>query len=168
MALQLAIVVVVPAPKAWAHFTGTTVLLRTAPVDPYDLLRGRYMRLGYADLDSKAVEALPGYAALGEVGALKQAYIELAPGEAAKPWKAIAVHRAIPANLAPGHVVMRCKAQYGRLDWQLDQYFIPEARGDAMESQMRADAGKATWAEVRVDSGGGAILEGLWIGGQRY
>jgi len=32
---------------AWPLMTGTTVVLATRPVDPFDLLRGQYMTIGY-------------------------------------------------------------------------------------------------------------------------
>lgn len=167
LVLQLVIIGSVPAPMVWAHHTGTTVLLRTMPVDPYDALRGRYMRLGYADANGQAIAKLPG----GNVVSAapdESVWVEMAPGAPDQPWKAVQVHAKRPDALPSGHVAIRGRAEGGDVNWGLGSYFVPEDAGDGIENAMRADAGKATWVEVRVDSGGTAVLEALWIGGKRY
>ena len=164
---QLAIVAAVPAPKVWAHATGTTVLLRTTPVDPYDVLRGRYMRLGFADAGFDGLAKLPGWRPeLGEAG--HDVWVEFAPAPAGKPWKPVAVHGASPTALPPGHVAIRGPAEGGTLDWGMEQYFIPEGAGDGMEAAMRAAARESILVEARVDARGTAVLEGLWVAGRKY
>jgi len=76
LAVQVLIVLAVPAPKLAAYAVGTPVVLRTVPVDPVDLMRGRYAMLGYEVGREAAARGLPN----GPV------YVTLAPGEPA--WRA--------------------------------------------------------------------------------
>jgi uncharacterized membrane-anchored protein len=168
MALQLVIITTVPAPKVWAHATGTTVLLRTMPVDPYDALRGRYMRLGYADANADTLAKLPGAKPVLDATVGELVWVELAPGKANQPWKAVKLHASRPGDLPAGHTVIKGRSGGGIVDWELGEYFVPEASGDGIEAAMRQDASKSTWAEARVSADGTAVLEGLWIAGKRY
>ena len=47
LAIQLAILAAIPAKKIMARASGATVVLKTAPVDPYDILSGYYVILAY-------------------------------------------------------------------------------------------------------------------------
>jgi uncharacterized membrane-anchored protein len=47
LALQLAVLLIMAVPREWALHFGKVVLLRTAPVDPRDVMRGDYVRLNY-------------------------------------------------------------------------------------------------------------------------
>ncbi len=60
LALQVAIVAIVPAQSAYTYFTGTPVVLQTLPVDPYDLLRGYSQTLNYTISDWQTLRSLPG------------------------------------------------------------------------------------------------------------
>lgn len=167
MAFQLLIVAAVPAPQVWAHATGTTVLLRTAPVDPYDVMRGRYMRLGYADQATSKLKELPGWQA-ATAEAHDQLWVEFAPAAAGKPWQAVAVHAERPQDLPAGHAAIRGHLAGGTVDWGMDQYYVPEDAGDGIEAAMRAAPRDGILVEARVGRNGSAVLEGLWIGGRRY
>ena len=169
LAFQLLIVAVVPAPQLLAHATGTTVLLRTAPVDPYDLLRGRYMRLGYADDDSTALATVPGWkAAVEATPPPDDVWIVFAPTTAGKAWKPVEVRQAAPEGLPAGQVAIRAKLRSGDVDWGMDQYYVPEGAGDGIEDAMRKAPRDGIVVEARVDARGNAVLEGLWIAGKRY
>lgn len=167
LGLQLLIVAAVPAPQIWAHATGTTVLLRTAPVDPYDVLRGRFMRLGYADQTVEALKKLPGWRD-DLTSPPRELWVEFRPGPAGQPWAPVAVHEARPRDLAAGHVVIRGKTDGGGVDWGLSEYFVPEEAGDGIEAAMAKARREGILVEVRVDAGGTAVIEGLWITGRRY
>lgn len=169
LAFQLLIVAAVPAPQLLAHLTGTTVLLRTAPVDPYDLLRGRYMRLGYADQDVGGLERLPGWkAAMAAEPRPEAVWVVFAPAPPGKPWTAVDVRRSRPEGLPGGQVAIRGDLRGGSVDWGMDQYYVPEGAGDGIEAAMRQAPADAILVEARVDARGTAVLEGLWIRGVRY
>lgn len=169
LAFQLLIVAAVPAPQLVAHVTGTTVLLRTAPVDPYDLLRGRYMRLGYADESSTELARLPGWKAAAEASPAPDAlWVVFAPTAPGKPWKAVEVRASRPDGLPAGQVAIRGAYRGGDVDWGMDHYYVPEGAGDGIEDAMRQGPRDAILVEARVDARGNAVLEGLWIAGKRY
>ncbi len=166
LAFQLLIVASVPAPLVWAHATGTTVLLRSAPVDPYDLVRGRYMRLGYADQASTGLQQLPGWASATAEGQ-GDLWVAFAPAQAGSPWKAVDVYATRPHDLPAGQVAIRGRLVGGTVDWGMDRFHVAEGAGDGIEAAMRK-APNAIMVEARVDAGGTAVLEALWIGGHRY
>ena len=59
--LQIGLIAAVPATAVYTFMTGKTVVLQTAPVDPYDLLRGYYQVLSYDISDRTNLEKLPGW-----------------------------------------------------------------------------------------------------------
>lgn len=60
LALQALLITAVPARDAYTMANGTPVVLQTAPVDPYDLLRGYYQTLRYRISDRNVLAELPG------------------------------------------------------------------------------------------------------------
>ncbi|MEN9261903.1 MAG: GDYXXLXY domain-containing protein [Thermostichus sp. HHBFW_bins_43] len=168
--LQLGIVVLIPARQALTLATGTTIYLQTAPVDPYDLLRGRYVTLAYALDRRSALEELPGWSPelLSTPGIL---YLRLAPPEPeedpTQPWRAVGVSRDRPKDLTPEEKVLQGWFNGWRLEFGIEEFFIPEAIGDALEEDIRRHP-EATRAEVKVDPWGKAALVGLWVEGRRY
>ncbi|HEY9662700.1 MAG TPA: GDYXXLXY domain-containing protein [Allocoleopsis sp.] len=57
---QAALIVAVPARDAYTAVTGKTITLQTAPVDPYDLMRGYYQTLSYDISNPTLLRSLPG------------------------------------------------------------------------------------------------------------
>ena len=47
IALQVVVLFFMAGEREWVVRTGRTVFLRTAPVDPRDVMRGDYVRLNY-------------------------------------------------------------------------------------------------------------------------
>lgn len=166
LAVQLALIVAVPLPKVAAYAWGTPVLLEIQPVDPYDILRGRYMRVEYTLASEASLAALPGWQAhYGSPGTLL--FVTLRPGAAGAAWTPVAVASEAPGSLEAGHVVLRGRMEDGRLALGLGEFHMPEERGDEAEAALRRDP-KSARAEVRVDGEGRAVLVGLWLGGKRY
>ncbi|MFS8838863.1 GDYXXLXY domain-containing protein [Synechococcus sp. R6-5] len=165
--LQLGIVLLIPARQALTLAVGTTIYLQTAPVDPYDLLRGRYVALGYVVGRRSTLEQLPGWSPELETPGIL--YLRLAPpaGEPTQPWQAIGVSREMPKDLQPEEKVLRGWFDGQQLKLGIEEFFIPEAIGDALEEDIRRYP-EATRAEVKVDPWGKAALVGLWVGEHRY
>lgn len=141
--------------RAW----GTPVTLRVAPYDPYDIMRGYYARLQY-DINRPAEEDL----AVREYR-VRRVYAELAPG-AEGVWEVVAMHREWPDDVAPAHVVLRGKDHGGRIEYGIEQYFVPEAERTDLDDMLRQQ-GHGT-ATVRVGPFGIAQVESLEVGGRTF
>ncbi|MEN9205221.1 MAG: GDYXXLXY domain-containing protein [Thermostichales cyanobacterium BF4_bins_65] len=164
--VQVGIVVAIPAQKAYTLATGTTVFLQTVPVDPYDLLRGRYVTLDYQLARWETLEALPGWSP--QLLDRPTVFITLKPGatpEAA--WIPVAIAAEYPAVVEPGQQVIRGRWQGSRLDLGLGEYFIPEAIGDDLEADLRQHPELAR-AEVKVDAQGRSALVRVWVADRSY
>ncbi len=166
MSLQLLLVLAVPATKVGAFTSGTTIQLAIAPVDPYDLLRGRYMALDYAVENLETLQKLPGWQADYAYGT-HDLYVTLRPGAAGQPWQATALNAERPTGLSAGSAIIRGRLKDGTMQLGLREYYMPEDRGDAAEAAIRRSPQSAR-AELKVDDHGNAVLTGLWIENQRY
>jgi uncharacterized membrane-anchored protein len=165
--LEVGLVALVPARKALTLATGTPIYLQIAPVDPYDLLRGRYVALSYTVAQFSTLEKLPGWSPeLSRPGIL---YLRLAPpnGDPAQPWQAIGISRDRPKDLQPAEVALQGWFDGWQLRFGIEEFFIPEALGDVLELEIRRNP-ETLRAEVKVDPWGQAALVGLWVGEQRY
>ncbi|NEP55088.1 MAG: GDYXXLXY domain-containing protein, partial [Moorea sp. SIO3C2] len=92
LAVQVAIVLSIPAQKVMTITNGTTVYLKTAPIDPYDVLRGRYVTLNYDISQRSRLESLPGWS---DELAIREAelYVVLEPPtneQSREPWQPVA------------------------------------------------------------------------------
>lgn len=166
MGIQLLLVLTVPATKVGAFTSGTTIQLAIAPVDPYDLLRGRYMALDYAVENLETLQKLPGWQSDYAYGT-HDLYVTLRPGAAGQPWQATAVSKERPASLNAGSAIIRGRLKDGSMQLGLREYYMPESRGDAAEAAIQRSP-KSARAELKVDDHGNAVLTGLWIENQRY
>lgn len=166
LAVQVAIVAFTPLPQLYATSHGTVVRLQTAPVDPTDLLRGRYVRLGYAIGAPDAMQDLPGWDALHhrESGTL---YWTLAPGKPGGVWRAVAIADRYPKQVPAGDVVLSGTMENGRATFGLEEYYVPDRREHAVTAALASYPGEGV-AEVRVGSSGAAGLTGLTVHGQRF
>jgi uncharacterized membrane-anchored protein len=73
----------------------------------------------------------------------------------------------MPKDLQPEEKVLRGWFDGQQLKLGIEEFFIPEAAGDALEEDIRRYP-EATRAEVKVDPWGKAALVGLWVGEHRY
>jgi len=114
----------------WAGFeqarlaagSGQSILVKTQPFDPRDLLSGQYMRLGYD------FNRLPGgeefspndnvWATLSPMTENGQTFYKLTGSSQTKP---------IAVTLRAGDVVIRGRAEhFGRASFGVERYFVPE------------------------------------------
>lgn len=171
LAFQLAIVLIIPFQKAVTLNTGTTVYLRTVPVDPYDVLRGRYVTLNYEIAQRSTLEHLPGWSELfGQPGEDLFITLEAPPesGVASRPWQAVAVSATYPTPLDPHQQVIKGRwATWNRLDLGLGAYYIPEEIGDDLENDIRQHR-QDTRIEAKVDARGNAALVKVWVEDRHY
>ena len=143
LGLQVLLLAAVPMQKLPAYAAGTAVVLRTMPVDPVDPLRGRYVRLGYELAREDAMKRLPGW----HEGMGERVYFTLAPGQPA--WQAVAIASSYPASVPAGDVVLPGKVRGGSVEFELEEYYIPENQGDRVSEAIKGHP-TGNLAEIKV------------------
>ncbi|QJX46482.1 GDYXXLXY domain-containing protein [Hymenobacter taeanensis] len=129
---------------------GKSVWLRTAPVDPRDLLYGDYVRLNYS------ISQLPGHLWHGAELPRRQqaAYVLLEPRNGS--YEAIGVYAEKP-EAQPNQAVLRGSVQDVwrrglRLRYGLERYYVPEDMGREIEKRqsLRVQVSIAPWGQARI------------------
>ena len=126
---------------------GTEVLLKVQPVDPRDLLRGDYVRLGYeiGDLPVSLIANRPEGAVSTQGGDI---HVRLKRDDDGY-WRAVGASLGTPLDTPPaeGEVDLRGVVAAGwsldeassvRVDYGMERYYLPEGEGLAIERDMRA------------------------------
>ncbi len=181
--LQSLLIFSIAAQSIYALATGTTVVLKTVPVDPYDLLRGYYQILSYDISSFNTFKDLSGWQDLklskGSVNIPnnQQVYITLAKVKAVnaitpQAWQPVAIGTQIPTNLSPDKIAIRGVSNGNSIVYGLETYYMPEDRKDDVNKDVnaaRSSGGKRNLlVEIKVDSQGIATPVGLWIGDKQY
>jgi uncharacterized membrane-anchored protein len=164
LALQTLLIAAVPAQAIYTQMTGKTVVLKTAPVDPYDVLRGYYTILSYDISQANTFKKLPGWKELPKAEWNKDAldhglivYVTLerppvatqatqqatqktaqqaATNPAPEPWKPIAISQTRPENLPDHQISLQGKVDHGRIIYGLETYYMPESRRDEVNDTI--------------------------------
>ena len=155
--VQLAILALVPAQKLGAVLFGRTIVLRTRPVDPYDIMSGYYVTLSY---DISRPRGMP------SVQDGETVYVVLVEGRGGV-WEARSAHAAWPGDVPEGAVVIRGRAQHRNIDYGIESYYIPEEMRDEIEDGLRRLRGRAK-VEVKVGPLGGMHISRLLVGDRVY
>lgn len=142
--------------KNFTLYTGTPVLLKSAPIDPRDVFRGEYVRLGYqiSRLESGSVRD---YIEDGEAARGKIACVVLEQKD--KYWDAVSISLKKP-ELGSGQVFIKGTVMYYSnnkymMTYGIESYYVPEGQGPELERQANLDI------LVRVDRFGNAVIEKL-------
>ncbi len=139
----------------YTYSTGKEILLKTVPVDPWDLFRGDYVNLRY-EISTIDLSRIP-YE--GDFVADDDVYAVLSSGE--KFWYVTRVGKNKPA-LQKNEVCMKGKVMSSgntlRVDYGIESYFVPEGKGRDIEMNIRD-----TSVKVSVDSNCRAIIKELYI-----
>ena len=138
--------------------TGETFYWQTAPVDPYDTFKGRYMDLRFQQTtiprpDHTAWRYGQTAYALIDHDSQNHAYIS-------------GISRSAPSNAA----YLQVKVSYIQddtihIELPFKRYYLPEDLTTAAENAYRKHVGDATVAAVRIKDGYG-VIEQLYIKGQ--
>jgi uncharacterized membrane-anchored protein len=155
---------------------GTEIRLATAPVDPRDLFRGDYVILTYeiTSLDLDRLTDQPDSFAEGD-----RIYVQLTEGTD-DMWMPVSVAHARPEQ-KQGHVSLLGRVHWvntrrptaeteeecdpcisARITYGIEQYFVPEGEGRALEDER--NAGKVSIL-VAVAENGNAAIKGLVLDG---
>jgi len=137
---------------AWPLWAGTTVVLATRPVDPFDLLRGQYLVIGYE------VGSLP---ALPQAEEGDTVWVGISP-DPQGIWRHRETRLEAPSAPAPGKVFLRGEVtragEHGmQVRYGIEQYFVQ--RGTTLPD------GKLT-VEAKVSRSGGARIVRLLVDGE--
>ena len=161
---QVAILAAKPAEKLRIrHVTGRQIVLRTEPVDPYDVMRGYYMTLSYE------IARPPGREVLDDVRPDETVYTVLAQGEN-DVWSAVSVHMEMPTELGPNEVVIRGhkdSSWRGSIHYGIEQYFVPEEMRHKISDEIREERHRIL-IDVAVDPQGRASVLRLHVGDKTY
>lgn len=125
---------------------GQEILLKVEPVDPRDLLRGDYVRLGYeiSNIPVKLITNIPEGATTTEAGPI---LVRLKKGDDGF-WHAIGASLGQPPAAAPvaGEADLRGTVARGwnlagdatvSVDYGIERFYLPEGEGLAIERDMR-------------------------------
>lgn len=186
---QTVLTLAVPAQAVYTQLTGKTVILQTAPLDPYELLRGYSQRLSYTISSQDTLRSLPGWQELpkqepgDEVSFIKAGtrfYVVLAapttattPPAAALPqaWRPVAVSGDRPVGLPANQVALEGLAQYGSIQYGLETYYIPEDQREQINADLEAtvptepsqvQSAPPVVMEIKVNAQGDAVPIGFW------
>ncbi len=183
---QFALIVGVPAQAMITYFAGEPVILQTAPVDPYDLLRGYSQTLNYDISQVSILEKLPGWETIkAELEADADnafqpmlIYVTLGSPETEMnqgiptPWEPVAVGLNPPKDLAIDEVALAGQLYYGQVTYGLERYYMPEDQKDGINDHIadinrRFPTDPPMVVEVRV-KGNHAVPATLWVGDRAY
>jgi uncharacterized membrane-anchored protein len=160
VAAQFLILAAVPAQKIYTRATGRSVTLKIRPVDPYNVLSGYYVTLNY-EIANPASFADSGVVAGGD-----QAYAVLEK-QADGVWRPVSLSKSYPANLSENRIAIRGRYSYSRIEYGIEEFFIPEDKRAEIEQGLLINRDQAR-VEVKVDSKGNAALVRLLIGERVY
>jgi len=164
VAIQILILVAVPARKIFTMATGKTVVLKVQPVDPYSILSGYYATLGF---DISRVDAFPNAKGMFQEfsdGAWLYAIVE--KGEDGT-WKPISLEPELPANLPDNRAALLGQINHGSIRYGIEEFYFPEAQRHRIAEDLNKNVDKAR-VEIKVDSSGHAALEILKIEDRIY
>ncbi|MBD0334093.1 MAG: GDYXXLXY domain-containing protein [Cyanobacteria bacterium Co-bin13] len=175
--IQMALLVSVPAQSAYTYATGETVVLQTAPVDPYDFLRGYSQTLSYDISNPSTLSALPGGTGVFATASPGSFYVVLqkpatSPGPRPTPWQPVSVSRERPESLGSDQIALKGTTnQWGQIIYGLESYYMPEDRREGLNQligDVQQQDREAFVAEVKVDKRGNAVPVSLWVREQNY
>lgn len=159
--VQLAILGAVPARQVRARRFGTPITLRTAPVDPFDVLSGHYLTLSYEVERPWAGRFEPGLRHGDEV------WITVEYGDPA--WTLVSVTWERPPVAVSGRVSLRARWQYeheaqgwARIEGA-QRFYVTEQRGAAVEATRRGR--QSALVDLRVGADGTPAVVALRAGG---
>ena len=147
---------------------GREITLPIRPVDPRDIFRGEYVRLGY-DIDTLPLRLLT-----GERPADNAAFFVVLERGEGGDWRPVQISSRMPSPLPTERVALKARplnswpvvlspeaTQHVR--YGIEQYFVPQGEGRRLESLARE---KKLAARIAVDGSGNAALKGLVIDGK--
>lgn len=169
VALQVLILLGMVGRHAYTISTGRSIMLKTAPIDPWDIFRGEYVRLHYEisalNSDKVPMEGVPYKSG-------QAVWVTLREGKHGKPfWTAVAVSDKRPVT-GPGDLAVQGIVEWYfpptfharsnlQLRYGIEQFYVPTGEGRNLERRS-ADM----TVEAVVDRFGGAALRRVFLDGR--
>jgi uncharacterized membrane-anchored protein len=141
--------------------TGREITLPIVPVDPRDIFRGEYVRLGYE------IGSMPAMLLVGPAPARNSAFYVTLQKHPQGGWTPVKVTATLPNETDPDRIVLKARSRFPfptttRVTYGIESYFVPEGQGRRLEVLAQE---KKMAALVAVDARGNAALKGLIIEG---
>jgi uncharacterized membrane-anchored protein len=149
-----------PARIVYTLATGKSVSLKVQPVDPYNILSGYYVVLGF---EINRTAAFPNQADFEQS---KTCYAVIERSQDGT-WKPITLEHELPKNLPENRVALFGRIYYGSIEYGIEHFYIPETSRGVIEDDLRRNRDKA-YVEIKVDRSGNAALERLRIEDRVY
>jgi uncharacterized membrane-anchored protein len=164
IAVQFLILLSVIGFKQYTIWTAETVLLKTTPVDPRDLLRGDIVRVQY-EISTIDLNEIAGDDQYGGT-----VYIELQRGDDGY-WHAMALHDRRERSF-DGTVLIKGDATYYgpgggsriTVNYGIEQVYVPAGRG----ADLPSGRSHTVAVEVKVDRFGNAVPRRFFVDGQPF
>ncbi len=152
-AFQTCAVLLLALPPALTLTSGKTVTVLTEPVDPQDMFRGDYIRLGYSFSRVPSAESFDHNS---------KVFVRLKQ-DADQQWKAIGASKSKPAA-APDEVILLGQYEWAdekntiQVHYGIEQVFVPEGRGKNISSTDKIEI------ELAVPESGRAVIKRAQLG----
>ena len=160
LSLQILILVGVPAQKIYTRATGRSVILKVAPVDPYSILSGYYVTLGY-ELNRPT-------ALLGEKLPVSGTTVYTVVEQSSDGlWQPVEVTTSLPQALPGNRAFLRGRYTGWQIEYGIENFYIPETQREAVAEDLLKHPDKAR-VEIKVDRSGNAALVRLIIEDRVY
>lgn len=145
--------------------SGREIVLPVVPVDPRDLFKGDYVRLGYP------ISTIPATARKDEgIDTVKEAFVTIEQG-ADQTWSVVGIDKTFPKATSANRIVLRARPGngWGANGWRtirygIERYYVPEGKGGDLEALARD---RKLAVVVAVDQRGNAVITGLSSEGKR-
>ena len=165
--LQVVLLLFIPIPRWLALTSGRTVVLETAPVDPYTVFQGYYARLGYRistesnlPFEKSSIKPVDG----------KYYYVVLSPA-ANGIWEPQRVLEQMPDarahKLPSNEVALKGRYRGWGMEYGIEQYYLPENKRQELENLLR-DQSQKILVTVKVGAGGQGAIVKLAAGGEEF
>ena len=150
--------------RIWLVKTAGEIVLPIKAVDPRDIFKGDYARIGYdismPDINLIAQDLKQGHRA-------RKVFVTLERG-AGDVWRPVAVGSGRPTGIAGNQVVLAGRMSNAstrpQITYGIERFFVPEGTGDKLEALV---ASSTVSAIVAVDGAGRAAIKGFMHDGQR-
>ncbi len=153
---QTAVLAAMVIDRVMLLHTGREIVLPIVPVDPRDLFRGEYVRLGYG------INTVPMTPA--DLHRDETVYVVLERKTADEDWHVAGAARSLPGDLNPDHIVLKGRFLWGGMvHYGIESYFVPQGEGARLEGLARD---RKLAALVAVDKAGNAVIKGLIVDGK--
>lgn len=162
--IQTLILVGVPARKVFTKATGKTVVLKVQPVDPYNILSGYYVTLGF---DISRVDAFPNARGMFQGYSDKAWVYAIVEKSDDGTWKPVSLEPDLPANLPDNRAALLGRINHGAIRYGIEEFYIPEAQRYSIAEDLSRNVDRAR-VEIKVDGSGHAALERLIIDNRVY